>query len=349
MLAPEPVVQSSLLSGLSTFLGARGVDLTPLLAANGIEDIPHDQPPREFPLRSVAGVMEEAARLSADPCLGLSWALAYPTGGTGLFGYLVLNAETLSDALANAVRFKGLLFNALACHYEERGSGGDRVGILSWNWARDPGCEDQQLATFMAALFVNRLRSSTMEPWEPAAVNLTAQPLSCASTVRSIFGSTVRFGAGMNELHIPGAALAQRFADADARLHATIRGLAERMVGQDSTSGDIVAAVRRLLTSRLGKHDVTLEAIAGDLDVPTRTLQAKLAQHGGTTFEAILNETRKGLAEHYLLTTDLPLTEIALMLGLSELSAFTRAAQRWFGMAPSAYRQSQRQTQAQRG
>ncbi|MEQ1715517.1 MAG: helix-turn-helix domain-containing protein, partial [Hyphomicrobium sp.] len=67
-------------------------------------------------------------------------------------------------------------------------------------------------------------------------------------------------------------------------------------------------------------------------------LQNRLAQHG-TTFEEVLNAARKLRAEHLLKTSDLTLTDIAQQLGFSELSAFTRAGQRWFGCTPSARRQ----------
>ncbi len=42
----------------------------------------------------------------------------------------------------------------------------------------------------------------------------------------------------------------------------------------------------------------------------------------------------------YLEQRQLPLTEVALLLGYSELSAFTRAFNRWSGVSPRTYRQS---------
>jgi AraC-like DNA-binding protein len=44
------------------------------------------------------------------------------------------------------------------------------------------------------------------------------------------------------------------------------------------------------------------------------------------------------MAEHYIKETALPLTEIAFLLGFSELSAFSRAAKQWFGRTPRELR-----------
>ena len=79
-----------------------------------------------------------------------------------------------------------------------------------------------------------------------------------------------------------------------------------------------------------------------------RSLQNRLAQHN-TTFERVLSDTRRSLAERYLRDSDIPLTEIAFLLGFSEQSAFTRAARAWFGCPPSQLRkEGRRDTKGER-
>ena len=48
--------------------------------------------------------------------------------------------------------------------------------------------------------------------------------------------------------------------------------------------------------------------------------------------------TRRDLAFMYLRQRQLPLSEIAFLLGYSELSAFSRAVRRWSGTSPRALR-----------
>jgi AraC-like DNA-binding protein len=47
---------------------------------------------------------------------------------------------------------------------------------------------------------------------------------------------------------------------------------------------------------------------------------------------------RRDLALRYVRETDLPLTEVALALGYSELSAFSRAFDVWIDLSPQRYR-----------
>lgn len=78
------------------------------------------------------------------------------------------------------------------------------------------------------------------------------------------------------------------------------------------------------------------------MGVTARELQRELNQRG-ITFSDLLTAAREELAMHYLEESDMPLTEIALNLGYSELSAFSRAFRNWTGTSPQRYRQVQAQ------
>ena len=68
-----------------------------------------------------------------------------------------------------------------------------------------------------------------------------------------------------------------------------------------------------------------------------RTLHRRLAAEG-TSFQRLLDDTRRELAQHYLGQRNLSLADIAYLLGFSDQSSFFRAARRWFGSSPRDYR-----------
>ncbi|RDS98780.1 AraC family transcriptional regulator, partial [Burkholderia contaminans] len=68
-----------------------------------------------------------------------------------------------------------------------------------------------------------------------------------------------------------------------------------------------------------------------------RTLKRRL--HGeGTTFRALLAQARGAMAETLLGDARLSLAEVAERLGFSDLSSFSQAFKRWYGVPPGAYR-----------
>ena len=68
-----------------------------------------------------------------------------------------------------------------------------------------------------------------------------------------------------------------------------------------------------------------------------RTLQRRLSERG-YSFQTLVDESRRQLAEQLLQQTDYSLAEVAFMTGFSEQSAFTRAFKRWAGQTPRSFR-----------
>ena len=77
--------------------------------------------------------------------------------------------------------------------------------------------------------------------------------------------------------------------------------------------------------------------IATILGMSERTLQRRLAAEG-TSFQRLLDDTRRELARHYLDQRNVSLADIAYLLGFSNQCSFFRASRRWFGSSPRDYR-----------
>jgi len=68
-----------------------------------------------------------------------------------------------------------------------------------------------------------------------------------------------------------------------------------------------------------------------------RTLQRRLSDRG-YSFQKVVDEARRELAERLLKGTEYPLAEVAFLTGFSEQSAFNRAFKRWAGQTPRSFR-----------
>jgi AraC-like DNA-binding protein len=77
--------------------------------------------------------------------------------------------------------------------------------------------------------------------------------------------------------------------------------------------------------------------IASILEMSERTLHRRLESEG-TSFEHLLDDTRRELAQQYLGQSDMSLADAAYLLGFGDRSSFFRASKRWFGTSPRHYR-----------
>ena len=77
----------------------------------------------------------------------------------------------------------------------------------------------------------------------------------------------------------------------------------------------------------------TIEEVARYMKLSARTLHRRLEERQ-LVFKSILKKTREQLAKQYLKEGHLTLSEIALLLGYSEQSAFSRAFKQWSDETP---------------
>ena len=104
---------------------------------------------------------------------------------------------------------------------------------------------------------------------------------------------------------------------------------------------DLVADVRRVIAQILESGDVSLEAVAGLLELKPRALRSRLSEVG-TSFNHILNDYRSRLARRLLAKTDESIDQIVYLTGFSEPSTFYRAFRRWTQETPIEYRKRKR-------
>lgn len=91
------------------------------------------------------------------------------------------------------------------------------------------------------------------------------------------------------------------------------------------------------LSHALANVAVDKTAIAAMLAMHPRALQRRLDDEG-TSFNAIRDDVRRQHAMRYLTSTQLPLSQVTGLLGLSEQSTLTRFCRLQFDATPSAIR-----------
>jgi AraC-like DNA-binding protein len=71
-----------------------------------------------------------------------------------------------------------------------------------------------------------------------------------------------------------------------------------------------------------------------------RSLQRRLTDED-LSWKALLEKTRRTLVERHLALPGTTITQLAFMLGFSDVSAFSRAFKKWYGVSPTQFRASE--------
>ena len=155
--------------------------------------------------------------------------------------------------------------------------------------------------------------------------------------LESHFGCRVQFKADRNALIFRNADLDRPFVtyneDLVAALGAQLDSELKARIGCANAAEQVKEALRRSLA---GKRP-TLQDIARDLGMSARTLQRRLTDNG-FTFQELVEETRRELAQHYLKQRAIELNEAAFLLGFEDANSFFRAFQGWEGTSPGEWR-----------
>ena len=98
-------------------------------------------------------------------------------------------------------------------------------------------------------------------------------------------------------------------------------------------SDQVSRVVRRLLALRR----CSMDQVSAEFRMNERRIN-RLLEREGTTYQRILQEALRTLAERLLMDTDMPLGKISVVLNYADASVFTRAFRNWHGRSPSEWR-----------
>ena len=151
------------------------------------------------------------------------------------------------------------------------------------------------------------------------------------------FGCRVFFKAERNALVFQTSDLQRPFTTHNEELLSTIGTELDSELEARNTSQDVGEQVKGALHRSLAGKRPTLQHVAQELGLGTRTLQRRLAD-GGITFQQLVEDTRRELALHYLKQSKVELNEAAFLLGFEDANSFYRAFQTWEGTSPGEWR-----------
>lgn len=152
-------------------------------------------------------------------------------------------------------------------------------------------------------------------------------------------GCLARFGQEENRITLATAALSQRRRESTPdEEKSALRAMESAMIAQRRET-PLSERVRSAILGQIGRSAINQQAVAVQLGLSDRSLRRGLAAEE-RPFHEILEECRRIQGFALLVRSERPLSEIALALGYSDQTAFSRAFSRWFGVSPRELRRS---------
>jgi AraC-like DNA-binding protein len=183
------------------------------------------------------------------------------------------------------------------------------------------------------------IREVSPNEFAPLEVHLKHAPPGATAAHETYFGCPVAFESELDALLISTETLAlpNRLGD-EGITHFLLNHLDKELQWLESERS-LAQSVHDAIVRSLSEGVPKAPALARRLGLSERTLQRRLADEG-LSFQKLVDEARRELAEGLLVQSDYSLAEVAFLTGFSEQSAFNRAFRRWQNQTPATYRQA---------
>ena len=318
---------------LLEFAAARGHDPEAACRSAGLSFAAMRDPAFRVAYGSAERLSMHILELSRDPNFGLHLAQSVQDPRTFDAGLLMMMASpSLRVALERMERYQRYWGDGSRARLLVRASG------VCIRYALPGASGEYQRHADECALaeVVLGARALTGRALQPNAVRFRHAAPPNIREHAALFGTQLEFAAAHTELELDNADVDAPMPHANETYRAIFQEQVERALSRLPNQSGLAQNVRDAVQAALAAGDCTLASTARTLGVSTRTLQRRL-QAEGTSFAEVIDALRSELAREYL-SRELPVQEIAWLLGYAEPSAFHHAFKRWTGMTPEQAR-----------
>lgn len=329
--ATVPQARISQLRGIPAVLESFGVPSGPLLRAARIRREDFEDPFHSEPFDRLDRLLSDCVSLTRCEHFGLLLSRHFDLSALGIIGQLARHSTTVGKALAELAQYFSLHDSGGSLNLSVKGG----MAILSYGIHVSGIRTANQVYDFTVAAMCIVLRELCGPDWRPVVALLPRRRPADILPYRELIRAPLRFDSLQAAVAFPLECLDWPVPTADALLHQL---LTERAAA-DITSVDALFhnEVRRAISSLLASGGCSRSATANHLGMHERTVARRL-QATGTSFQELRDSTRTEMAKQLLQDTRLSVARVAIALGFSDATAFTRAFRAWSGMTPRAFR-----------
>jgi AraC-like DNA-binding protein len=328
----ERTTSASWAMGIVKALELEGLDCKALFKQLGLDFAALDDPDARFTQDSMTRLWQLAVEKSGNPAIGLNMAKVVRPASFHVVGYALMSSRTLAEGFERLVRYQRIIAESSDLSFKLLPEG--YALILTVHGDHLPPTRQSSEASLACALSLCAwLTGRVLHPRKVLVQG--CQPVDLAP-YKQAFHAPLEFNAPYDALIFERSDMETLLPTANEAMAALHDRFAGEYLARFSES-QVTHKARQVLCRLLPQGEPKRETVAQLLHLSQRTLQRRL-QDEGTSFQTLLDDTRRELAEQYLAQPQMTLLEAAYLLGFADPSNFFRAFRRWFDTTPGEYR-----------
>ncbi len=317
----------------------QGVDADVLARAVGIDTDQLRDPDGRVFIRQVQALWYEIITATGDPNIPLKLGELINPMLMGVLAYVMMHCPTLGKALEKLCQYQdiaceGVLTTASLVQSENSLSS---QFILSLRITSPDIIYPEYTLNSELSIYLSVIRALTGQRLTAREIRFSYPRPPDIREYERVFGpAQLTFDATETAMVLDAALLDTPVLNANPNLFPLFEKHATDILNQLQTPS-LRSRVKSEIVSIMKGEEPTLATVADRLAMGIRTLQLHLKETG-TSYQQLLDETRKELAVNHLREPNISTTDIAYLLGFAEPSVFFRSFKKWTGQTPGAYR-----------
>lgn len=308
-----------------------GADPSGVLAEIGVDISLFDNPNNQISYLARGRMMAHCAERTACPHFGLLVGQRAGLSSFGVVGLLAKYSADVGSALHSLVRFM---------HLHVRGARvtlttDSDLAVLEYQIYQARARGNEQVGDGAVAVAFNLMRDLCGTDWKPVEVRFAHRRPEDVTPFRHFFQVPLRFDNEQYAVAFSTSWLSRPMPDTSPELLFLLQKEVNKLELKQGTN--FLEQVRSLLRTTLVTGHSSADQVAELLSMNRRTLNRHLNVLG-TSFQKVADEIRFEIARQLLEDSAMEILQIALFLGYSNASAFTRSFRRWSSTTPANWR-----------
>ena len=319
----------------------RGADANALAQAVGIQADQLRDPDGRVLIRQVQALWRELTEATGDPTIALQLGELINPVAIGVLSYVMMHSPTLGQALDKLCRYQDIACEGIRTTGNiVQSATSEKHFTLSLQITSADIIYPQHTLNSELSLYLAAMRALTGQRIEAHEIQFAyPKPLDTREHERVFAPARLTFDAPETVMTLDAALLDLPVLNASPTLLTLVEKHAHTILSKLKTPS-LSSRVKTEIITLMKGEEPALATVADRLAMGIRTLQLHLKE-AGTSYQQLLDETRKELAVSHLSESSMSTTDIAYLLGFAEPSVFFRSFKKWTGQTPGAYRLAQ--------